>query len=889
MRPPRMAELLLRLTIRDKAVFEGVLGDLEEELDRLVRSGNRPRNPGLWYWRATAGLSGRFAFASLPGAGARKGRSPMRDARAGRRLLEGVTKDLVYALRGLSRNPGFALAALLILAVGIGGTVAMFSVVERTLLRPLPFRDPEQLVVGLGTVEGESYNQTVSAHDFSDLRDQSSAFEGLAAQTAWPWISSVTGGERPVRLPVGWVSVDFFRVLGVEPVLGRSFTPDEGVAGSANVAMISHGFWQQSFGGDQGIVGRSINVDGNSSVIVGVAPAGFHVWVDCEVWMPMRLGEGFAEDRRYQNFFMIGRLGPGVPLEQAQSQADVIAADLAAEYPATNQGEGFRLTDLQEATTQSYRSSLFLLLGGVGLLLLIACGNLAALFLARGLNRRTEFSVRVALGASGSRILRQVLLESLVISFGGGLLGLTATLLGRELIVATLPFDLPPTVANAGVSWPLLGFALAVSIGTGILIGITPAIRAARRNAAEGLKAGARTVLSSGTRIRNGLVVAQVALSLVLLISSGLLIRSFAHLRGIEPGFDTGNLLAFDLELPGPEYPAPADRTIFFDALERQVRAIPGVVDVAMINRLPIRTFGGNTYVYPLGERPPSGEQARTANERWVVPGYFEAMGIPVLRGRGIEPSDGPDSPPVLVINERMAQEFFPSEDPLGKQVIIDYDEDTVLEVVGVVGNVRFDGPAGRAFQAMYHSYLQEPVTRMALGIRVAGDAAPIMAAVREAVWGLDPNLPISDVDWMDRVVARTMGDQTTMAILVTLFAWVALVLTALGLYGVLAYFVTLRVPELGLRIALGAGSRDVVRQVARRGLGLLAAGMVLGFAGALGTTRFLQGLLFGVRPTDPLTFLTICLFLGGVGAVACAIPARRALRVDPVTALRSE
>ena len=803
-------------------------------------------------------------------------------------MFETLTQDLRYALRGLRRSPGFTAVAVATLTVGIGANVAMFSVVEPTLLRSLPYPEADRLVLGRGTRVGSDFTQSLSAHDYVDLRDRTTAFESLDATTAWPWIASVTGGEEPLRLSVGWVSAGLFRMLGVDPFLGRRFTADEEVPGAPNVAIVSHALWQQNFGSDPEVVGRSVSVDGNPFTIVGVMPAGFEIWVDRDLWMPMRLGEVFASDRRFQNYIMIGRLRSGVPMEQAQSQADVVATDLAVEYPSTNQDEGFLFTDLQEAVTESFRTSLWLLMGAVGLLLLIACGNIAALLLARGFTRQTELSVRAALGASGGRLLRQVLTESIVVSLAGGLLGTLGAVWLHGLLVTYLPFDLPAT-ASVGLSLPMLGLALALSLGTGTLIGILPAYRSAGRSVLEGLKVGSRVSDARGTRIRSGLVTAQVALSMVLLIGSGLLLRSFVNLRSIDVGFDTEGLLATDVELPSSEYSDSEGRILFFSNLEERVRAIPGVLDVAMINRLPIRAFGGNTYVYPVGQRPQGDERANTANERWVMPGYFAAMRMPMLRGRGIQSTDGPDAPPVLVINETMAREFFPGEDPIGQRLIIDYDESTILEVVGVVGNVRSAGPAAEAFQAMYHSYLQEPVTRMGIGVRMGGNPATVAPALREAIRELDPNLPISEVEMMDRVVARAMGDQRVMAAILTIFAWVALLLTALGLYGVLAYYVSQRIPELGLRIALGARGSEVARIVAIRGLTLVGVGMVLGLAGSYGATRFLQRLLFGVEPTDPVTFVVVSFFFAAVGAAACLLPARRAVKVDPVVALQAE
>jgi predicted permease len=689
-------------------------------------------------------------------------------------------------------------------------------------------------------------------------------------------------------MAAGWVSVNLFPILGVEPILGRGFAPDEGVPGGPNVAILSHAVWQQNFGGDREVIERSVDVDGTPFTVIGVMPPDFRIWVDSDLWMPMRLGEGFASDRRYQNFVMVGRLAPDVLLEQAQVQVDGVATNLAMEYPVTNSDKGFLLTDLQEALTQSYGSTLILLMGSVALLLLIACGNIAALLLARGFARRRELSVRTALGASGPRIFGNLLAESLLIALSGGILGTLVAVWSHDLVFAYLPFDLPGGRPPA-LSLPMLAAALLLSVGTGVLIGIFPARRAARRDVVDGLKTGAGAMDLRGTRLRSTLVMAQVALSVVLLVGSGLLLRSFMNLRSVELGFDPESLLAADVELPRSGYPDRESRIQFVSGLEERVRAIPGVVDVAIVNRLPVRMVGGNTYVYPEGEPPPADERPRTANERWVMPGYFRAMGMQVLRGRGIEASDGADGAPVLVINERMAEVFFPGEDPIGRRLVIDYDEGTVLEVVGVVTDARFDGPAHETFQAMYRSYLQEPVTRIAMAVRVAGDPESVAQALRAAVRGLDPDLPISDMEMMDRVIARTFGDQTLTATLVSTLAWIALLLTALGIYGVLAYYVSQRTPELGLRIALGAETRDLARLVAVRGLTLMGVGIALGLGASYAATRLLSRLLVGVGPTDPGTFLLVGVFFLMVGSLACVLPARRALKVDPVVALQAE
>ncbi len=883
----KLARVLLRLAVRDAEVWEGLLGDLDEEYAQLQAAGDAPDHPGLWYWSAVLGLSSRFLLERTVGDRFRRHETMGRAGQGRRTMIEALLRDLRSAYHVLRRSPGFTLLAVLTLAVGIGANVAMFSVMDAALLRPLPYPEPDRLVLALGTFPGEP-SRTVSAHDYYDYRDQSPAFQSLSAITAWPWVSSVTGGDEPVRVPVAWVSVDLFRTLGVAPLLGRDFAEGEGERGASDVVIVSHAFWQQLMGGTAEAVGSTLTVDGVAHTVVGVMPPRFRIWEDADLWRPLRIGEAFAEARRYSNFIMIGRLRPDIPIGQAQSQVDVIAAELADEYPGSNRDEGLSLTELQEGLTRGYRTKLLLLVGAVGLVLLVACGNIAALLLARGFTRRTELSVRAALGASRLRVAHQLLSESLLIALTGGVFGTVLAVWLHRLIVGFLPFDLPQTVPE-GPSLPMLAVALLLSLATGLLIGIVPALRAPRGDLAEALKAGARTLDRRGAHLRSGLVAGQVALSMVLLVSSGLLVRSFAHLSGVDPGFDSRDLLTAGVELPRTEYRDAQQRVLFFSALEERLKGVPGVVGVAMVNRLPVRSLGGNTYVYPEGERPPQGTPPRTAVERHVMPGYFEAMKIPVLRGRGILPTDRPESPPVLVINQSMAEMFFPGDDPIGKRLVIDYDEETVLEVVGVVGDVRFGGPAEGASQAMYHSVLQEPLPRMDIAIRTTGDPTSVIAALKGAVRELDPDLPVSDVETMERLIARTVGDQRVLALTLALFAWVALILAALGLYGVLSYHVSQRVSELGLRLTLGAGTREIASLVLSRGVRLVAAGITVGAVVALAVTRFLEHLLFGVQATDPTTFVAVTLLYAVVGTAACLTPVWRAVRVDPLVALQAE
>ncbi|NIM50755.1 MAG: FtsX-like permease family protein, partial [Gemmatimonadales bacterium] len=557
-------------------------------------------------------------------------------------------------------------------------------------------------------------------------------------------------------------------------------------------------------------------------------------------------------------------------------------------YPESNQDKALLLTDLREALVEDYRTSLFLLMATVGLVLLIACGNVAGLLLARGSTRRTELSVRAALGASRARLVRQLLTESVVTAVAAGILGTVLAIWFQRLILRLLPMDIPG-IADTGISIPMLSFAVVLSLGTGLVFGVFPAFRGAHMNIVEDLKAGARTTDTGGARFRSGLVIAQVALSLVLLIGSGLLIRSFARLRSVDPGFNTANLLTAEIRLPGTDYDEAPRRIQFYSSLLENIRAIPGVVSVAAINQLPIRDPGNNIYVYAADNPPTDRRGLNVAFQRTVFPGYFESMGIPLLAGRGIEHSDGPDAARVLVINETMADTLFPGQNPIGRQVVVDYGEEVTLDVVGVVGDVRMSGLAWRPRLAMYGSYMQRPYYTMRLAIRTAGEPTSVARALRFAVRELDRNIPLAELATMDQLLARSTARRRVIAISLTLFASAALLLATIGLYGVLAYYVSQRTHEIGIRVALGARAAQVVQLVLTRGVGLVTVGIVLGVAAAFGVTRFIQRMLFGVEPTDPTTFAAVSLLLALIALIACLIPAWRALRVDPLTALQAE
>jgi predicted permease len=801
--------------------------------------------------------------------------------------MSGIWNDIRHASRSLIHAPGFTLVVVFILAVGIGATVAMFSIMEAAMLRPLPYAEPDRLVLGNTTFDG-NVNWTSSAEDYWDWRDMSTSFDQFAATTGFAANHTITGGERPEEVPGTIVSINFFATLGNGPQLGRGFVPDEAVEGAPNVAMISYGYWQRRYGGSPDVLGSTLNLDGEPYEIVGVMAAGFRFYYDVDVWRPMRPDSDFIGARRFHNWVLLGRLGPGVALEEAQSEVDVISAQLEAQYPDSNQGKALLLTPLAEAMMFGYRQSLVMLMAAVSLVLLIACGNVAGLMLARGSARRLELSVRAALGASGVRLVRHLLSESLVLAIVGGILGTLLAAWLQPFFLQLLAID-PPAGQGAGLPVSVLTFALVVSIAAGVLAGIVPAIRTSRSGLFDELKSSVRTTDAGGARFRSGLVVVQVALTIVLLIGSGLMIRSLSNLMSVDAGFDSRNLLTAEIRLPGSEYTDREQRIQFYTALVERLGAIPGVDEVAVINQLPIRNPGNNIYVHDEANPPIDPSEIRSAYIRTVLPGYFKIMGIPLLSGRAIAASDVAEGPPVLVVSQRMADSIFPGVNPVGRRAVVDFGQPVALEVVGVVGEVHMSGLAVEPFPAMYTSYLQMPYSAMAIAVRTAVEPESVVRPLREAVWALDPNLPVADVSTMESVIGRTLVTRKVRAVALSVFGGIALLLATVGLYGVLAYWVTRRYHEIGIRVALGASSGNVVEMILKRGIGLVAIGIALGLGGAFAGARLLEDMLYNVQPFDLTTFASVGAFFTGVAFVACLVPAWRALRVNPAETLQAE
>ncbi|MGD8321729.1 MAG: ABC transporter permease [Gemmatimonadota bacterium] len=870
----RRLEVLFRKRSAEEELDDEIRFHLEQEVLQNMRSGMGPEE---------ARRRALVAFG-----GVERHKEEVRDVRGGR-VVDDLVQDVHIAVRSFLKQPAFLAAVLLTLGLGIGGNVAMFGILDASLLRALPFREPDRLVMGRVTRNGE-VGYTVSAPDFFDYRERSTSFTALSAFTPFQLATTMTGEGEPERIQAILVSTGFFATLGVSPALGREFAGEEGELDGPPVVILSHGLWERRFGGDPAVLGRAVNLGGRPYTVVGVMPAGFRFVLDTDLWLPLQRGGSWAQARQFHNFVLVGRLAPGLTVGRAQSDVDRISEALAEAYPDSNRNKGLNLTPLKQALSERYDTTLAVLMAAVAALLLIACGNVAGLLLARGGARRGELAVRSVMGAGRGRLARQLLTENALLALGAGAIGVGLAVWLERGILAFVSLDQLGPV-EAGVSLPMLGFAAALSLLTVLVFGVLPALRVAQTDPASDLRSGMRTAGSRrATRFRSGLVVTQVALTCVLLIVSGLLLRSLDRLNGVDPGFETRNLLTAEVQIPGAEY-GPEERVTFYRQLRDRVAALPGVEAVGLITRIPIRDPGGNVRV-DLPERFGSaGVFGGMADQRVVMPGYFDAMGIPLIAGRDLTLEDRGNAPGRVVISQAVARRVFGEDDPLGRIVGVDTggEEPTRFEVVGVVGDVVMDHPANGTYPGMYFSYAAQPSSSMRLAIRTRGDNAQVTAAVRQVLGEMDPDVPLSGVSTMNATLSRVVSDNRAIAVVLVLFAAVALLLAAVGLYGVLAYQVSRRLHEIGIRMALGAGTGSVLSSVVRGGLVLVAIGLALGIPASLAAARLVQGMLFGVGAADPVTYAGVAAFLGLVATVACLLPALRAARVDPVRAFRAE
>jgi putative ABC transport system permease protein len=798
----------------------------------------------------------------------------------------------------LLKKPVFTAVAVLALALGAGANTAIFSVVNGVLLRPLPYKDPDKLV-RLGEWSKQVPGMSISYPNFKDWRERNHVFEGLAATQFDSY--NLTGGDEPERLQGRNVSYSFFDVLGVVPTVGRSFRADEDRAGAPRVCLLSHGLWQRRFGGDRKTVGKTLALNGESYTVVGVLPQDYRFGTQTDVFVPIGLkedGENMRQRGNHPGIYAVARLKDGVGFEQAQAEMKGIAARLAEEYPKENAGNGVTLTPLGEYFVGDVRTSLLMLLAAVGFVLLIACANVANLLLARAASRAREIAVRKAMGASRYRIVRQLLTESIMLSAVGGVAGLLLAMWGVD-VLRRASLDLLPTTADIGLDRNVLLFTFGISILTGVLFGLAPALQASKPDLSESLKEGGRSGADGAARnrVRSILVVSEVALSLVLLVGSGLLVRSFLLLRETDTGFNQENVLTLQLSYRvGKEEGRKAVN--FFRAVEEKVRALPGVSAVAVSNGVPL--LGSSETSFKIKGRPPAepGKQPMTV-AFWTTPGHLDALGVRLLRGRFIEEHDTMGAQPVTVIDDEFARLYFPGEEPVGQYFEGDRENDMpdslIVGVVGHVKNYGLDSP-GPVQAEMYRARAQVPekfqpilAERVTLLVRTLQEPESLTAAVRRAVQEVDPNQPVYNVQTMERVVSDSIASQRLSMLLLIIFAAVAVVLAAVGIYGVMSYAVAQRTHEIGVRMALGAQGGDVLRMVVRQGMVLVLAGVGVGLLGAVALTRLMSGLLYGVSATDPLTFAGVPLLLAAIALVACLVPARRATKVDPMEALRYE
>jgi putative ABC transport system permease protein len=812
-----------------------------------------------------------------------------------------VMQDWRFGARMVWKNPGFAAVAVLTLALGIGGTTAVFSVVNAVLLRPLPFPAPHRLVA-LGQTEASDreHLSQFSFHNFADLRDQTTSFERLAAY--YNNSLTLTGQGEAVRLRGVVATADLFPLLGAAPARGRTFFPDEdhpGGGAQGYPAILSWDCWQEHFGGDPQVIGRSITLDGNAYTVVGVMPASFAFPVQAqapEVWIsPARDAERQGEDaimvaRGYHAWRVVGRLKRGATVGQAQAEADVVASHLAATFTAADKDMGIKVMPLLESLVGNLRLTLLLLLGVVGVVLLIACANVANLLLERAVSRRREITLRLALGASRWRIARQLVTENLMLALAAGALGSLLAVAGTSLMVSLSPAGFT-RITETHLDARVLGFTALVSLLTGVLFGLAPAFGVSRLRLAESLKEGGRTG-AGGVRAghtRHLLVVAEVALALVLLVGAGLLVRTLVQLQHVPLGFDPRNTLTMTVaKSPGG---GPAQNGEFFRQLTERLRALPGVASASVTWQLPLSGASAATSLGIEGQPNEPGSLPMGVIHA-AGPGYFRTMGIPLVRGRDFTDHDNLQSAPVVIVNETLARRFFPGGDAIGKHITPGFSttgEYNTREIVGVVGDVKHRGLRGGAVPEFYFAQAQMPLSSLTLVVRTVGDPHALVGAVRHEVHAMDANAPVFGVltaqQYLSRSVASTRFDMSLLAV----FAAVALVLTVVGLYGVISYSVSQSTREIGIRIALGAQGGDALRLVMGQGMLLTLTGVVLGLAAAAALTRVMTSLLFGVAATDPATMAGVTLLLLAVAALACYVPARRATRVDPIVALRYE
>ncbi|HEU4713065.1 MAG TPA: ABC transporter permease [Pyrinomonadaceae bacterium] len=796
-----------------------------------------------------------------------------------------MLQDLIYGLRWLRKHPGFTALSVLTLAAGIGVNTAMFSVVHAVLLSPLPYAEPDR-IVWMTESGPEVTNRWVSHPNFLDWRARNQVFESMS--TFRGWAVNVTGADQPESLNSRMVTADYFRVMRVSPILGRDFTDADDQPGAAPVTIISHAFWQQRFGGDQNVVGKQVTLDDKPYTVIGVMPESFVHQGPPPLWLLMGPMNWKSRDVRTGGS-VIARLKPGVTIEQARAEMNRISQQLFQEYPVHNAGaDTVTVVSLQDSITRNVGTALKILFGAVALVLLIACANVANLLLARAATRRKEFAVRAALGASRWRLVRQLLIESVLLSLAGGAVGLIFASWAMSLL-AKVAHETVPRMNGVGINGRVLAFNIGASVLTGILFGIAPALRSSKTDLQETLKDSASTTTDShGKRLRGALVVSEVALSVALLVGAGLMVKSLLVLLKTDKGFDSNSVLTMELTVSRGRYREQKDLARLWHQVLQRVQTQPGVDKATISANLPGVSDGWQTDIAPEGYRDLNAGEQINVNWSIVSADYFQTMKIPLLRGRTFTRDEDEQGRPVVIVDEGLARRFWPNEDAVGKH--LKYDSPTSHEIIGVVPALKAYGSESTPLIKIYTPSGRAPQRIMTLAMRTKGvEPETLTAAVTNAIHEVDKDLPVAEVATLETLLARESSPRRFNAVLFAVFATLALVLALTGVYGVLSYSVSQRTHEVGIRMALGAGRRDVLRLFLRQGMTLVFVGLVIGLAGALALTRLMSSLLFGVSTTDTLTFVSVAIGLVIVGLFACYIPARRATKVDPLVALRYE
>jgi putative ABC transport system permease protein len=806
--------------------------------------------------------------------------------------MESLLSDVRYAARNLFRRPGFTIIAVITLALGIGANTAIFSAINALLLKPLPFPELDRVVAVWDKLPSRGLQRNeVTVANYLDWQSQTQSFEQLALYR-W-WSANLTGIDPPERIQGFLVTANFLDTTGMKPIMGRNFLPEENQPGKGAVAVITHSLWQRRFGGDPNILNKTITINSITRTVVGVMPERFNFPKGAEVYAPLPMTPELMKSRGDHSYYVLGRLKPGASIPGAQAELDNITARLEQQFPETNKGWGATIFPIVADTVRTYDTALWIMMGAVGFVLLIACANVANLMLARASGRKKEIALRTALGASRWRIVRQLLTESLIVALIGGALGVLIGFWGIDALRAANPAEasrFAPGWYQLGINAPVLLFTLGLSVVSGIVFGLVPALQASRTNLNDSLKEGGRQTSASSHRLRSSLVVFEFALSLVLLVGAGLLTRSFLALVKTDPGFNPDHVLTMNLMLPAAKYKDQPARAAFYNDLVQRVKTQPGVESAAVVNYLPLGGANSSDSYLVEGEPEPAPGDEHGGRYRVATPDYFRTMGISIVRGRGFTDQDRAGAPPVVIVNEAFVRKHWPGADPIGKRIRFygPLERAPWMQVVGVIADVKHE--LNLAVTPEYYlPHAQNPWNAMVLVAKTSVEPGSLAGALRQQVWAIDKDQPVFDVKTMQEVRSTSVAVYSFSSVMLGIFAFVALLLASIGIYGVMAFAVTQRTQEIGIRIALGARSVDVLKLVVKHGMKLALLGMVIGLAGSWAVTRFIEKLLVGVEATDLLTFSVVSVCLLVAAFVACYLPARRATKVDPLVALRYE